>query len=142
MKGVLLFSSLQKELWETKDWPAYLTFIGVGLGMHFLNFINAWFPIHGPGAANLITVPNELDPANHTPAKVAARHNAQSQALEANNQVFALRAEYAAETSRAVRGVIKVIKEMRPPPRPVQPALTLELPDYYKADHTQVANWV
>ena len=50
-----------------------------------------------------------------------------------------MRNNLARDTARAVRGVIE---EMRLPPRPVQPALKLEMPDYYEGDPTQIADWI
>ena len=50
-----------------------------------------------------------------------------------------MRNNLARDAARAVRGVIE---EMRPLPRPVQPALKLEMPDYYEGDPTQIANWI
>ena len=50
-----------------------------------------------------------------------------------------MRNNLARDTARAVRGVIE---EMRLPPKPVQPALKLEMPEYYEGDPTQIANWI
>ena len=115
--------------------------VGVGLGTLFLKYIHSYFPVFGPGTAQIQVVPETINPDQQgvTEAMINANQAAIGNVVAANNRVIQMRNNLARDTARAVRGVIE---EMRPPPRPVQPALKLEMPDYYEGDPMQIANWI
>ena len=116
------------------------TCVGIGLGTLFLKYINSYFPVFALDAAQIMRVPNTLDPDAQgvTEVMMTANTAAINNAVGHNNWVLQNRNNLTRDAARAVRGNIE---ETRPKDKPIRPMLKIDMPDYYEGDPTQIAHY-